>query len=53
LVSTRRFLADLEKNERDQPLTLAEDLEVLGSSDLKNVSAFWLEYRELVSGEQK
>ena len=53
LVSTRRFLADLEKNERDQPLTLAEDLEVLGSSGLKNVSAFWLEYRELVSGEQK
>jgi tRNA (cmo5U34)-methyltransferase len=51
--STRRFLADLEKNERDQPLTLAEDLEVLRSSGLKNVSAFWLEYRELVSGGQK
>jgi len=43
LASTRRFLADLEKNERDQPLTLAEDLEVLGSSGLKNVSAFWLD----------
>jgi hypothetical protein len=51
--STRRFLADLEKNERDQPLTLAEDLEVLRSSALKNVSAFWLEYRELVSAGQK
>ena len=51
--STRRFLADLEKNERDQPLTLAEDLEVLRSSGLKNVSAFWLEYRELVSAGQK
>jgi tRNA (cmo5U34)-methyltransferase len=51
--STSRFLADLEKNERDQPLTLAEDLEVLRSSGLKNVSAFWLEYRELVSGGQK
>ena len=50
---TRQFLADLEKNERDQPLTLAEDLEILRSSGLKNVSAFWLEYRELVSGGQK
>lgn len=53
LASTRRFLADLEKNERDQPLTLAEDLELLRSSGLKNVSAFWLEYRELVSAGQK
>ena len=44
---------DLEKNERDQPLTLSEDLAVLRSSGLKNVSAFWLEYRELVSGGQK
>src|SRR5215831_9768063 len=51
--STRRFLADLEKNERDQPITLAEDLEVFRRSGLKNVSAFWLEYRELVSGGQK
>ena len=51
--STRRFLADLEKNERDQPLTLSEDLAVLRSSGLKNVSAFWLEYRELVSGGRK
>jgi hypothetical protein len=53
LASTRRFLADLEKNEHDQPLTMAEDLEVLRSSGLKNVSAFWLEYRELVSSGQK
>ena len=51
--STGRFLADLQKNERDQPLTLAGDLELLRSSGLKNVSAFWLEYRELVSGGQK
>jgi ubiquinone/menaquinone biosynthesis C-methylase UbiE len=50
---TRQFLADLEKNERDQPLTLADDLTLLRSSGLKNVSAFWLEYRELVSGGQK
>ncbi len=52
-VSTRRFLADLERKEADQPLTLAEDLALLRSSGLKNVSAFWLEHRELVSGGQK
>jgi hypothetical protein len=51
--STRQFLADLEKKEADQPLTLAEDLEVLRNSGLKNVSVFWLEYRELVSAGQK
>ena len=51
--STRRFLADLERKEADQPLTLAEDLDVLRGSGLKNASAFWLEYRELVSGGQK
>ena len=51
--STRRFLADLERKEVDQPLTLAEDLTLLRSSGLKNVSAFWLEFRELVSAGQK
>jgi hypothetical protein len=40
-------------NERDQPLALAEDLALLRSSGLRHVSAFWLEYRELVSGGQK
>ena len=50
---TRQFLADLELKEADQPLTLAEDLALLRSSGLKNVSPFWLEYRELVSGGQK
>jgi ubiquinone/menaquinone biosynthesis C-methylase UbiE len=53
LTSTRRFLAVLERTEADQPLTIAEDLALLRSSGLKNVSAFWLEYRELVSGGQK
>ena len=52
-VSTSQFLADLERNKADQPLTLAEDLQVLRNSGLKNGSAFWLEYRELVSGGQK
>jgi hypothetical protein len=51
--STRQFLADLERKEADQPLTLAEDLALLRSSLLKNVSAFWLEYSELVSAGQK
>jgi tRNA (cmo5U34)-methyltransferase len=50
---TRQFLADLERKEADQPLTLDEDLQLLRKSGLKNVSAFWLEYRELVSGGQK
>ena len=51
--STRQFLADLERKEADHPLTLAEDLALLRSSGLKNVSAFWPEYRELVSGGRK
>lgn len=50
---TRQFLADLELKEADQPLTLAEDLALLRSSGLRSVSAFWLEYREVVSGGQK
>jgi tRNA (cmo5U34)-methyltransferase len=52
-ILTRQFLAELELKEADQPLTLAEDLALLTSSGLKNVSVFWLEYRELVSGGQK
>ena len=51
--STRQFLVDLERKEADHPLTFAEDLALLQSSGLKNVSAFWLEHRELVSGGQK
>ena len=51
--STRQFLTDLELKEADQPLRLAEDLALLRSCGLKNVSAFWLEYRELVSGGEK
>ena len=47
---TRQFLADLELQEADQPLTLAEDLAMLRNHGLKNVAAFWLEYREPVSG---
>jgi len=53
LALTRQFLADLELKEADQPLTLAEDLALLRGAGLQNASAFWLEYRELVSGGQK
>ena len=53
LASTHQFLANLDKNESDQPLTLAEDLALLRSSGLKHVSAFWLEYREILYGGQK
>jgi len=53
LALTRQFLVDLELKEADQPLTLAGDLALLRSSGLKNVSAFWLEYREVVIGGQK
>lgn len=50
---TRQFPGDLELKEADQPLSLNEDLALLRTSGLKNVSAFWLEYRELVSGGYK
>lgn len=50
---TRQFLADLELKEADQPLTLTEDLALLRNAGLKDASAFWLEYRELVSGGHK
>ena len=48
--ATRRFLDEMETNERDQPQTLADDLAILRASGLDGVGAFWLEYRELVSG---
>jgi len=52
-MSTRKFLDDLQANEADQPLTLAEDLAILRDAGFKTAAAFWLEYRELVSGGQK
>jgi len=48
--ATRRFLDGLEANEHDQPLTFPEDLDVLRQSGLKSTTAFWVEYREMVSG---
>jgi ubiquinone/menaquinone biosynthesis C-methylase UbiE len=51
--ATRRYLDEMEANEADQPLTLVDDLAVLRASGLQGVGAFWLEYREMVSGGMK
>ena len=49
-ISTRRFLDDLEKRDADQPLRLAEDLQILQEAGLKNSAIFWVEYRDTVYG---
>jgi len=51
--STGKFLQKLEAEEHDQPLTLLDDLKIMKKSGMRNVSVFWLEYRELVLGGQK
>jgi trans-aconitate 2-methyltransferase len=51
--ATRRFLDELEATDQDQPLALAEDLEVLRDAGLTHISVFWLEYREVVIGGRK
>jgi len=51
--STQQYLQKLEAEEHDQPLTLMDDLKILKKAGMKNVSVFWLEYRELVLGGQK
>jgi ubiquinone/menaquinone biosynthesis C-methylase UbiE len=49
-ISTRCFLDDLEKRDADQPLRLAEDLQILRDAGLKNAAIFWMEYRDAVYG---
>jgi tRNA (cmo5U34)-methyltransferase len=51
--SVREFLNELEATDGDQPLTLAEDLQVLGEAGLTHLSVFWSEYREAVIGGRK
>jgi ubiquinone/menaquinone biosynthesis C-methylase UbiE len=51
--STRQFLDQLEATDGDQPLTLREDLQVLGEAGLTHISLFWSEYREVVIGGRK
>ncbi len=51
--ATRRYLDEMEAEEGDQPLTLADDLGVLREAGLRDVAAFWVEYREAVTGGRK
>jgi tRNA (cmo5U34)-methyltransferase len=51
--STRQFLDQLEASDADQPLTLAEDLQVFQEAGLTHSSVLWSEYREVVIGGRK
>ncbi len=51
--STRAFLDDLERNEKDQPLSASIDLEILSKTGFKNIEILWKEYREAVFCAQK
>ncbi len=51
--STREFLDQLEATDGDQPLTLAEDLQVFREAGLIQSSVLWSEYREVVIGGRK
>ena len=52
-VATSKYLADMEEAERDQPQTLADDLQVLRESGIENADVFWKEFREAVTGGSK
>ena len=49
---TRQYLDDMEKKERDQPQTLAVDLQIFREAGL-DAEVFWREYREVVVGGPK
>ena len=51
--STRQFLDQLEATDADQPLTVAEDLQVFQEAGLTHSSVLWSEYREVVIGGRK
>jgi tRNA (cmo5U34)-methyltransferase len=51
--TTRQFLDELEATDADQPLTLAEDLQVFQEAGLTHSSVLWSEYREVVIGGRK
>lgn len=51
--TARRYLAEMEAAEGDRPLTLAEDLQALRDAGLQDVTVFWLEYREAVTGGRR
>ncbi len=48
--TTRRYLAEMQAAEADQPLTIENDLRILRAAGLLNATIFWLEYREAVLG---
>lgn len=52
-LGTRQYLADLEANEHDQPLTLEDDLASAREAGLQSTEVFWKEYREAVWGGPK
>lgn len=51
--TTRAYLDDLEARERDQPQTLATDLEILREAGIAAPEVLWKEYREAVVGGAK
>jgi SAM-dependent methyltransferase len=51
--ATRAFLDQLEQGEKDQPLSLLEDLAIARRAGLESVELFWKEYREAVWGGPK
>ena len=51
--SVRQFLDQLEATDGDQPLTLADDLEVFREAGFIHRSVLWSEYREVVIGGRK
>ena len=51
--TTRRYLDEMEAAEGDRPITLQEDLLVLREAGLEDVAAFWLAYREAVTGGRR
>ena len=50
--TTRKALDEMEAAEGDRPITVYEDLKILRAAGLYNVSLFWKEYREAVTGGQ-
>ena len=48
--SIRAFLAELERTEADQPITVDEDVSLLRECGIANATVFWQEYREVVYG---
>jgi len=48
-----RFLADMETEEGDRPLTLSKDLQLLAEAGFAPVDVFWRETREAVTGGRR